>query len=693
MQKGLQRGNLSDPGLSQMMKLGEDIKSHSQLPSKPQIAAAFRAFFKSRCGRPRSITPKQLAAVTQTFHFLQENKEAEDAGFKGLEKEDLMLILQAMDLCRKANDTIPAILSLARLAYEAFPHAPGEVHNAGSATEEPKPSLFQSYTSILAQTGFASGARHLLETSSLSDPNDRFLTTSTTNQKAWPTVLKGLMKERKIDELLDCLKTLNKDPAIGNLTNSLTKSAADTNDLDLVKKLHEFYRANGRFFKPQTYRNLVMLALKLDDVDFGNEIVKEIQIMDSSPTPMLLSIEFLWSTRGKSPRDVVVALESDVSNGQTNSEQRARNVKTLLEYYVTQGNIAMSAQLLVFMQENGWEPARQIPLLELKHLINTHEWSQAYDAYENLQSVEVSPEMELQLMADLLGGLCRAKDANHEHILTILEDLIKRDAEIGPETVAAAAKALIGHGDLAEFSELLRIKFDDFDSADLDLVQKEFVSAFHNASIDNLRAWDIYELYRKLFPDASVQIRTEIMKTFFKRGHSDLACLVFGHMRQSEIPERRPRADTYADCYMGIAAAGDREGLKLVHNMLKLDLEITPNLKIKNSLIAAYAGSELSYRSFEIYEEILNSTEGPNWNTFAHVLRACEKFPGPGGDEAKTIMQTLKVRDIDLNRDIYIAYIGALAGNLDVGLVTENEIFQALHDMESVVGEKPDAYT
>ncbi|KAL9108581.1 MAG: hypothetical protein Q9227_006667 [Pyrenula ochraceoflavens] len=680
-----------------MMNLAEALRTQSQLPPKKELAEAFYAFFQSRCGRPRGITPKQLAAATKAFHFLRSSDGSNSESTKELTQDHLVMALKALKTCRKHRDANPSIQAFARLVYDDLASGLGESNDMELVNPPKTNDVLLEYVAILAQTGKADEAQRLIQSHSIK------LTDPAVNE-ALRAILVHLAKERKEKELFEYLATMHSaslnNSQVAEIVRetyfSLINLMKKANELTLAKKVHAFSKERGISLTPKTMTILMMLALKHNDVQYGDQLLTEMQEPSSPPTPRQLATEFLWLSKDQLPKNIPALLEKTLLADQIDDvrdERRLVAVKTLLEHYVNESNTAVSSHLLVYMQENGLEPAQHVPLIEIQHLINAEEWSQAYEAYEGLSSMVLSPQPEAFVLSRLLGALCSAKDVPIEHVMALLEDLVKRDVEVSSETLAAATKVLLLYGDLLALSDLLRSKIGDFTTTELDLVQQEFLQACKDPDCDEMRAWDVYELYRKLFPDASVDTRTDIMRSFFKRGNSDLACLAFGHMRQSEIPDRRPTADTYAECYMGIAAAEDRDGLTLVHNMLKLDLEVAPTLKIKNSLIAAYAGCKLSYRSFEIYEDVLNSTEGPNWNTFAHALRACERFPGPGGPEAKKILGILKARDIEINRDTYISYIGALAGNLEVGYVTENEIFEALRSMESVVGETPDAFT
>ena len=203
------------------------------------------------------------------------------------------------------------------------------------------------------------------------------------------------------------------------------------------------------------------------------------------------------------------------------------------------------------------------------------------------------------------------------------------------------------------------------------------------------RAFNAYELFRHAFPETPVESRLPLMHSFFQRKRPDLACLVFGHMRQREDPEGRPTSEAYAQCFEGIAKCKDVDGLQMVYNMLKLDLEVEQTTRIHNGLMAAYTACEMPFTAIiDHFWKIMDSREGPTLSSFALALRACETWVPQGAQEARRIVALMQAWDIDVTREIYLCYVGALAGQSEF----ENTI-ELIEEMETDLGEKPDAYT
>lgn len=160
-------------------------------------------------------------------------------------------------------------------------------------------------------------------------------------------------------------------------------------------------------------------------------------------------------------------------------------------------------------------------------------------------------------------------------------------------------------------------------------------------------------------------------------------------MRQREDPDGRPTPDAYAKCFEGIAQCKDIDGLQMVYNMLKLDLEVDQTTHIHNGLMSAYTECQLAFVAIiDHFWKIMESREGPTLNSFILALRACEKWVPQGGYEARQIIALMQSFNLVITKDIYDAYIGALAGQSEFENVVE-----LIEEMEKDIGEPPDAIT
>lgn len=265
--------------------------------------------------------------------------------------------------------------------------------------------------------------------------------------------------------------------------------------------------------------------------------------------------------------------------------------------------------------------------------------------------------------------LSEQRDALFQRISSLLDPLFQDNVRLDPTTVAALTHMLLYRHDWEAISELLRPRLGTYDDEGKGVVRNVITDFILDSSQKDEDVWDVYELLKLAFPQTAVSVRTEIMCGFFERKRSDLAVLVFGHMRQAEDPRRRPKPDTYARCFQGIARNSDATNLELVHNMLKLDLEVNLNTRIQNGLMLAYAACEMPEKSMEIFRQILQSDEGPSQKTIGIFFKVCEKHHN-GAQEAIKMLEKIKKVGLEVDRRLFTGYIEAVAAQCEFDLAT-----------------------
>jgi len=192
---------------------------------------------------------------------------------------------------------------------------------------------------------------------------------------------------------------------------------------------------------------------------------------------------------------------------------------------------------------------------------------------------------------------------------------------------------------------------------------------------------------REMFDETDTKIRTQIMNKFFDCKRSDMACHVFGHMRQHIRQDKRPTADTYVECLVGIAKCEDKESLDMIHNMMKMDSSIEPSTRLYNALMLAYTVCGEAHKALNFWTDITNSVEGPTYNSIEIVFRACQKKPF-GDKPAKEIWNKMRRMEIEVTTEVFSAYVGALAAQALLP-----EVKTLIESMESDVGFGPDMMT
>jgi hypothetical protein len=176
------------------------------------------------------------------------------------------------------------------------------------------------------------------------------------------------------------------------------------------------------------------------------------------------------------------------------------------------------------------------------------------------------------------------------------------------------------------------------------------------------------------------------MNIFFERNDAQKGCHVFMHMRHANRLDLHPTADTYTACFVGLTrGGGDRESVKLIRNMLRLDVNIELNTRLRNALMLALTSCGSPTQAMDEFKDILRSDEGPTQNTLPIFFHACETLPD-GVIEARKMVQKIKALEIPMDRTLYLAY-----AKVFVGQAKYNMLIQALEEMDSTFGISPDS--
>lgn len=336
-------------------------------------------------------------------------------------------------------------------------------------------------------------------------------------------------------------------------------------------------------------------------------------------------------------------------------------------------------------QRWGLEPDARTYILQLDYRLKVGDLDGARAAYTKLQSEDLSEGHDLPFVNKLVVALCE-KDKSYDTIISIAEDLTERGVHFEPPTVAALARLHLRRGELEQVDDgLLTSHIRNYSLDQRAFVRNFLVSFILDRTYHTALIWETYRILRNHFPETSTEVRTTLMTEFFTRRRPDMGTHIFGHMRQSPHRDQRPTAMTYKACFEGIArTGGDAESLQLVHNMMKLDTEIEPTTRLLNGLMLAYTASGSPARALEFWDDIVHSSEGPTYSSIQIALQACETA-AYGERKARDIWARMRRLGISLKREIYAAYVGALAGQ-----VKFQECVDLVDKMEDEIGVKPD---
>ena len=659
-------------------------------PPVEDIVQAFVAFFRDRNNKKLPLQAIQVQSAMGAFLHLQKTNTNVE-GF-GLSNAKIRMALRALQVMPQVgNDDGHG--QLAAILYEELERrrlagSPAETH---SETTVQKGTVFawnlQLYIHTLANSGRPEQALALVEQYYLSDLKDM-------GNGLWIVIIKAFIRKGQEDEVLRTIKSMKSfdQPLDYEIHKAIVTHYAWNDDLESTKRWYTTLDT----VTPTHFTQRIVLSLCIRKRDFvwGDTVFRN--LMESpriagGKTLTDWGMIFRWSAaKGKGVdeiermMDVMIRRNKDLPE-EDRSSVDITMINELVEDAMSRDDPYTAERYVALGQRWNIEPDARTHILQLEYRLKVGDLDGARAAYKRLQAEDTSDNRDVPLVNKLIVALCD-KGQPHATIMAIAEDLSERQIHFEPSTVAALARLHLRRGELEQVRTLLSAHIHDYTPLEDASIRDVFVSFILDRENSEFQAWDAYTILSPTFPETPIQIRTQLMTEFFARGRTDMGTHVFGHMRQQLNPSSRPTVDTYAECFQGIArSGGDFENLQLVHNMLKVDTEIEPDTRLHNSLMMAYIACRSASRALRFWDDIAHSREGPTYSSIQIALRACEVAPF-GERTARNIWSRLKRFDIQVTREIYAAYIGALAGQ---GAL--KECIQLIETAQSDAGFKPDS--
>jgi len=667
-----------DPGHGKMLELSTTLKTHVRPPPTAELVQAFNAFFRSSQKSPTPLEDLKIFHAINTFEYLKDQKKGE--GIALLSLEDMQVALNALTRI-PGNNQYAAHNKLARMLFEEINREKeGELGDPAESDSLGTKHIL-SYIQVLTQTGDSTDAREVVQECWRSH-------LEAGGRLPWMHVLKGFAREKNEGELLHTIKIMEGYgvPFDAKTHQTITIFYATNGELEATKQWYTRPIADGGTPTQHTNAFVLKMCINKNDLAWGEPIFKS--MLETNPDKRAWNIFFLWAAaQGKGVDEIERMMEVMVrrNDGKNTRRPDIETINGLIEYANSKNDPYTAERYVALGQKWNIMPNAQTYILQLDYRIKVGDIDGARAAYSKLQAEEVPENKDLPFINKLIVALCSAKRVDYEAVMAITEDLRERKTRLEPDAVRALCLLHLQRDELHDVIDLMRTHAFHYNLEErtriLDLFEQFCLDRKNSTS----RAWDAYTIFRQIFEDATIETRTLIMNDFFARGRADMACHVFGHMRQHYRPERRPTVDTYIQCLEGIAGAAKPEALHMVHNMLKMDSGIEPTTRLYNALMLAYTACEEPNRSLEFWEDIINTSEGPTYNSIQIALRACEEAPF-GDREAKRIWARLKRMDIEITKQIYAAYVGALAGSALL-----DECKKLVEEMGKEVGSEPDS--
>ncbi|KAJ6189155.1 hypothetical protein N7519_004063 [Penicillium mononematosum] len=661
----------SEKGLKPMADLMRALKDRSRTPPSDILAKAFQTFFTMRLETPMLISHFQARALIVTFkHLRAQQAEMEEEDWQNVfSTENLEKVLDVLSECDCAPQAREVVMNLARYAYQELNldhgFGPGKISRPALAL----------YINILAMNGNPEDARHTLL---------KFWgQMSKAVPSPWLTILKGFAMK---DDLRQVRKIVDEWGNHGNKFDQAThgeivRFLVDHGQWKAAQTVYDSPIADGSEPSMAAREALIKYYLLNSRAESAEEIFKS---LPNEPNEDTAGIILLWeAAKGSNASTLAQKVHAwTAKNSQLKGSINIDIVNNLIQYANAAQNPQLASDFMTLAGQWGLVPDSQTHVLELESRV------QAGDVGETLKILEekVDPTYltshNLPIANKLIAMLCRSeeKDALFDQISSLLDPLFQENVHLEPATIAALTHMLLYRHDLDAVSELLRPRLGSYSDEQKMPIRDALAEYIMDKSQSDTDVWNAYELLKIAFPETWVPVRTKIMTSFFNRKRSDLAVLPTN-------PVGALRPDTYARCFQGLARTADATNLELVHNMLKLDLEVDLNTRILNGLMMAYAACEMPEKSMEIFRQILKSEEGPCHKTITIFFKVCQKHHN-GVQEAIKMMTKVKKLEITANRPLYSAYMEALAAQCEFDLAVE-----AIDNMEAEIGIPPTSNT
>jgi len=430
------------------------------------------------------------------------------------------------------------------------------------------------------------------------------------------------------------------------------------------------------------YVGLINMCIQKDQTEVGQSIIRD--ILTISPPKNIWDVVFVWAAfEGKGVDEIARMMDVMEKHNQTIRDVRDHRIVTigsinkLVEYAVSRNDPYLAERFIQLGKSRRITPNAHTLILQMDYRVSVKDIDGALAAYKHLLSFDLSEDKDVPSVNKLICAMCASGRHDFESIMNVAADLSDRRAPFSPETVSTLSLLHLSRGEFQDVVDLIKTHAFHFADADRAQVRGTLINYCLQDSTDSADAWDTYKILRDNFDEMDRGERESLMRSFFERGHADIAVHVFDKMRYHSRLEAQATVDTYIECFRGIALTRDADALEVTHNQLKVDYHIEPNTKLQNALIRAYTACQNPRRAIAIWDDITASREGPDLNSIHLTLRACETAPW-GDQKARAIWERLQKTGLEVDENLWASFAAALVANSEVtACVTEIEEAQA----------------
>lgn len=671
--------------LGKLSDLVKARRSNSRFPPESEIVNAFRVVFASRLKSPRHLTRNEVNLATEAFIHLQERSHLLTGdGKTALLEDDLNNVLLALASSTGRDRYRSDARVLATYIFEALrdPSTSQDEYLSKLSKEQVSGSLLATYITVLSSTGSSHDALDLLRRS--------WGATERTSLPVWVTILRGLVSEGHIQEFWAVLKEVQDDMGLLDAPSQemLITFFAEHGEITALKKVFELPLEDDQVPTTPSLVKTIDLCIRHGELEWAAPIAKA--LLERTDSGDMAGTLLLWYAVHDDKVDHIRRRIEEMADSGVTNAITMKTLNRIIEYAYQQHKPEKAFEYIQLCSKLGLHPDAMTRYLQLDYAVKQGNREAAMEAFERLSGEEIPVDrLDVPILNRYIASLAFSADHEYDHLMQVVDHVLESKGDLDAEAIAGLSHVFLDRDEVEEATGLLRYRVDSLPLDDRARIAAVFLKFIPDPTIKAQRAYNAYELFRHAFPETPAIDRLPIMQSFFDRDRPDLACLVFGHMRQRENKEARPTAEAYAQCFAGIAKCKDIDGLQMVYNMLKLDLEVDQTTRVHNALLAAYTECQQPFVGIiDHFWKVMESREGPTLSTFQLALRACEKWVPQGSHEARHIMALMQSFNLRITKEIYDLYIGALAGQSEFENVVE-----LIDSMVSDIGEHPDAFT
>ena len=650
-----------EPGYEVLRTLEERLKMGVRPPPTREIAEGFGRYIQYK--RTGARLEEIQAQVLKTA-FLYLKKQSQEGNWKpGVSRSDLASAFYALSNRTPETFVSHSHIPLSEVLFEEF-KSQYEV-SVTEKTLDPRDTRFEQvigqHISVLARYGMALKARDVAN-----EYWETHLKAKGWNPSPWQFVVRGLLREGRgleVETLVEDLRQRSV-PEYSELYEKIILYYMEP-EIDLEKAKSWYQRLVIGGWQPSRLmlQDVLRSCMREREFKWGDIILKTL-LENHSDDKSTWDVAFSWAAaKGRGVDEIERMMKFNIrkNEGKTNLHPTIETINMLASQANENDDPYTAERYIALGQKWGLEPDALTYLIQLNYRIKVKDLAGAMVAYSSLRGQDSSEVDHVSCMNRLIVAFCEQRSQNYDTIMSLVDDLTECKGEFSPATVAALSSLHLQRGEMDDLHDLLNTHTFSLGLPDRELVRQVLSNHILDLKILELPAWATYKILHAVFHETSVPVRADLMNSFFARNRSDMATHVFSHMRQAQVKEQRPTIDTYAACLAGIAKLRDAESLQTVHNMSKLDTEIELDTRMRNALMLGYTGCGDPRRALAFWNDIVQSREGPTYSSIQIAFMACERALD-GEREAQKIWNRLKGGEIEVTREIYAAFLGALAG-------------------------------